>query len=149
MTITGKRKTMEGFEPKRSAADPAAAENLKHLARLLDQGVPLNLKINGRRVAMPTDANFAINLDRDPRSGCVEVDIRWTAQFENEKSSADAGTSPENAGALPGNAGAPACMSAKHENNDGHLKDRKITRRAVSSGGPHIRLKALITAPKI
>lgn len=134
---------MEGFEPKRSAADPAAAENLKHLARLLDQGVPLNLKINGRRVAMPTDTNFAINLDRDPRSGCVEVDIRWTAQFENEKRSVDAGASP-------GNAGAPACMSAKHENNEEPIKDRRTEWHTKERHkGPHIRLKALITAPKI
>ncbi len=148
---------MEGFEPKRTAADPAAAENLKHLARLLDQGVPLNLKINGRRVAMPTDANFAINLDRDPRSGCVEVDIRWTAQFENEKRSADAGTSLENSGALPGNsgallgnAGAPACMSAKHESSEEPIKNRRTQWHSKERHkGPHIRLKALITAPKI
>ena len=138
---------MEGFEPKRSAADPAAAENLKHLARLLDQGVPLNLKINGRRVAMPTDANFAINLDRDPRSGCVEVDIRWSAQFDNK---AGSGIQDGNAGAIPGNAGAPACMSAKHESNEEPIKNRRaLWQTKERHKGPHIRLKALITAPKI
>jgi hypothetical protein len=131
---------MEGFEPKRPAADPAAAENLKHLARLLDQGVPLNLKINGRRVAMPTDANFAIDLDRDPRSGCVEVDIRWSAQFDNEMGS----------GPQPGNACAPDCTSAKHESNEEPIKDRGTWWHTMERHkGPHIRLKALITPPKI
>ena len=130
---------MEGYEPKRPAADTATTENLKHLAGLLDRGEPLSLKINGRRVALPADTRLAINLDRDPRSGCVEVDIRWVAQFDVEER-------PTNAGRHPGNAGAPACMSAKHENNDERLTARRTKGK---SNGPHIRLKALITAPTI
>ena len=137
---------MEGFEPKRPAADPVAAENLKHLARLIDQGVPLSQKINGRRVAMPAAAKLAINLDRDPRSGYVEVDIRWSAQFDNKE---DAGPRAGNAGTSAGNAGAPACMSAKHEPDDGHQKVRDPSRPRATNAGPHIRLKALVTAPKI
>ena len=113
---------MEGHEPKRPVADTTTAENLKHLASLIDRGVPLSLKINGRRVALPADARFAIDLEREPRSGCVEVDIRWSL---------------------------PAA--------DGAVKGRKASahdgsRNTAGQGAgrnPHIRLKALITAPTI
>lgn len=107
---------MEGIEPKRAGADVANAENLKRLARMLDAGVPLSLRLNGRRVTLPDEASLSIDLERDARSGCVEVDIRWS---------------------LPVDPAVDSRVDRGHSNN----VDQKRSRT------PHIRLKALITAP--
>lgn len=117
---------MEGHEPDRRRTDGATAENLKRLARFIDSGAPLDLKLNGRRVTLPADANLSIDLDRDPRSGCVEVDIRWS---------------------LPANAGA-ASISAKRDGAQEQAVDGRLT-QARRQTGPRIRLKALVSAPTI
>lgn len=112
---------MEGYEPKRPAADTATTENLKHLARLIDEGAPLSLRINGRRVALPADSSFAVDLERDSRSGCVKVDIRWSLPAGGAGNGRQA---PETRGG---------------SSRPGHGAER----------ASHIRLKALITSPNI
>jgi len=133
---------MEGIEPKRPAADNATAENLKHLARLLDRGVPMSLKINGRRVKLPTDAGFAIDLERDPRSGCVKVDIRWSLPAD-EKSfpTLEAGVASD-----AKVAGDDAVVNGRRASEQHGKRDSAGSSAGRSS---HIRLKALITAPTI
>ena len=68
---------MEGKDIERSAADGATVENLRRLANILSTGTPVELRLNGRRVHLPEDGNFRVALDRDPRTGSVEVDVRW------------------------------------------------------------------------
>ena len=113
---------MEGFDPKPTSADDAAADNLKRLARMLDSGIPLNLKLNGRRVTLPADANLSIDLERDPRSGCVEVDIRWSLSADE-------------------NGAGHSKRSMQHGPADAETSNAR--RKS------HIRLKALVTSPTI
>ena len=132
---------MEGHEPTRNAADAKTAENLKHLASLIDRGVPLNLKVNGRRVALPADANFAIDLERDPRSGCVKVDLRWSlpaGETRPDPARSEAANDVNSAAAERANG---RTAPARRGNPD--------TAGENARRGPHIRLKALITAPRI
>ena len=114
---------MEGFEPKRPGTDAATAENLKRLARMIDRGTPLDLRVNGRRVSLPAEAKVSVDLDRDPRSGRVQVDIRWSIEG--------------------GNTTVRECVdrAPRHESTPAAANKR--------SNGPHIRLKALVTAPTI
>ena len=107
---------MEGMEPKRGAADVTTAENLKRLARMLDVGVPLSLRLNGRRVTLPDESSLSIDLERDARSGCVEVDIRWSLPSDR-------------------------AVDGRPAEDRSNSVDQKCSRT------PHIRLKALITAP--
>ena len=114
---------MEGREPGRSGTDAATTENLNRLARLLSNGVPVNLKLNGRRISLPEDASLTIDLERDPETGCAEVDIRWSA------------------GSL---------ISRRLADRDGdseHGENVRPERTRSTTPGPHIRLRAIIAAP--
>ena len=126
---------MEGHDLERPRTDAATAENLNHLARLLSNGSPVNLKLNGRRVTLPADASLSIDLERDPETGCAEVDIRWsTGSLSSRRRSADA----------------PGGNASVRERGDraAELKTRS-NQREVRAPGPHIRLKAIIAAPRI
>ena len=114
---------MEGREPARPETDAATAENLNHLARLLSNGAPVNLKLNGRRVALPDDASLTIDLERDPETGCAEVDIRWSAGSLASRRSGGRGIDAE------------------------HGETARTERTDTKVPGPHIRLKAIIAAP--
>lgn len=119
---------MEGHETKRPRTNAATAENLKRLARMLDSGSRLNLRINGRRVTLPADASLSLDLDRDPSTGCVEVDIRWsTSSLASERR---------------GSVGEGQAVGLKR-------RERIDTERCDVVLGPRIRLKALVTAPTI
>ena len=56
---------MEGREPARPETDATTAENLNRLARLLSNGSPVSLKLNGRRVSLPDNESLTIYLERD------------------------------------------------------------------------------------
>lgn len=109
---------MEGLEPNRKTADDATVEGLRRLADMLSAGVPLVLRLNGRRVRLPDDASPRLALRRDRRNGCVEVDVRWSHPQ----------TSIENGERSGRGAGSP--------------------RHSQMQPGPHIRLKALIAEPR-
>jgi hypothetical protein len=114
---------MEGREPARPETDAATAENLNHLARLLSNGAPVNLKLNGRRVALPDDASLTIDLERDPETGCAEVDIRWSA------------------GSLGSRRSGGRSLDAEHgETTRTERTDTKVQ-------GPHIRLNTIVAVP--
>ena len=115
---------MEGHEPKHSNTDAATAENLKRLAKMLSNGTPVNLKLNGRRVTLPADADLSIDLARDPETGCAEVDIRWTTGSLSAlpHSRVSGGTAP---------------------------RSRAIKEPEAKKPAPHIRLKAIVAAPRI
>ena len=83
---------MEGKEFERSSADGETVENLRRLANMLSMGVALELRVNGRRVRLPADSDFRVELDRDPGTGRVEVDIRWAGDQRRSAPKQEKGT---------------------------------------------------------
>ena len=83
---------MEGKEFERSSADGETVENLRRLANMLSMGVALELRVNGRRVRLPADSDLRVELDRDPGTGRVEVDIRWAGDQRRSAPKQEKGT---------------------------------------------------------
>ena len=120
---------MEGHDLDRPRTDAATAENLNRLARLLSNGTPVDLKLNGRRVTLPADASLSIDLERDPETGRAEVDIRWSTGSLSARSRRST---------------APGGNATVRERGD-----RARTQRSdANPPGPHIRLKAIVAAPR-
>lgn len=68
---------MEGSEMDKPIFDQKSVENLKRIAKILAEGRPLDLKLNGRRVFFSEEARVEVELENNMHSKTWEVDIRW------------------------------------------------------------------------